>query len=88
MAAADRRRIARALCPAWSAVLDDQLDDLLDIAAASVGETEYGEHYDRAVALQAAATSPALTAEQQAAMRARLADITRSRSASLPWVAM
>ena len=31
MAAADRRRIARALCPAWSAVLDDQLDDLLDI---------------------------------------------------------
>lgn len=87
MATAAQRSIARALVPSWSGVLDGTLDEILDIAAAAVGSSEYGDHYDRAVALHAAATSPALTPEARAEHRARLDSITRSRVATLPWVA-
>jgi len=87
MATAAQRTIARALVSSWSGVLDGTLDEYLDIAAASVGETEYGDHYDRAVALTAASRAATLTDAERAAHAARLADIRGSLPALLPWVA-
>lgn len=87
MATSAQRTIARALVPAWGGVLDVTLDVHLDIAAASVGEAEYGDHYDRAVALTAAMQSAGVTEIERAAHRARLESIRATLPATLPWVA-
>lgn len=86
MATSGQRAIARALVPSWGAVLDATLDEHLDIAAASVGEAEYGDHYDRAVALTAAMQSAGLTDAERAAHERRLASIRATLPATLPFV--
>ena len=86
MATASQRTIARALVPTWGGVLDVTLDVHLDIAARSVGEAEYGDAYDQAVALTAAMQSASVTPEERDAHRARLDSIRATLPATLPFV--
>jgi hypothetical protein len=86
MATSGQRTIARALVPSWGAVLDDTLDVHLDIAARSVGETEYGDAYDQAVALTAAMQSAGVTDAERAAHERRLMSIRATLPATLPFV--
>lgn len=88
MATSTQRTIARTIVPTWASAHDATLDAILDTAAASVGEAEYGDHYDRAVVLTAASTAPSLPEAERAAHRQRLDLITMSRPATLPWVAV
>ena len=87
MATAAQRTILRALVPSWGSVLDGTIDVHLDIAARSVGEVEYGDAYDQAVALTAASQAASLTDAERAAHRERLASIRGTLPATLPWVA-